>query len=423
MSDTRPDPSPPGPPPSPVRVLILNRTYPPARTSSARLARELARTLARDGFEVTVLATDDTRGQDTDGAVTIKRLKSTRPPRTIPTLMALLARFGRSALFGPRTDLIITMADPPMLHIVGAWVARLKRARHIHWAIEVHPDLLPTIGISLPRRIYTIFERLSRRAMNTADRVIVTGRCMARYLSQNGVDPGRMTLIPNWPERAMIPSNASNSTGFTLAPVDQNTTNALSQQISILGPVSKFRVLYIGSVGHAQPIETILDAATILDTMHPEIEFIFVGPDETHNTVTTEKARRGLSNVRILPFQPAARLREIMESGDIHIVTLKEDASGLAVPPKFYGTLAAARPVILIGPQTSEIARVIIDYGAGSVIPERAAQQLAQTIMDYRFREDLWFAAQDGAIKAAAAYTAEDMLRLWVKKIKDVMGT
>lgn len=418
MSDTPPT----SPPSKPPRVLILNRGYPPARTSSARLARELARALARDGWAVTILSTAEDPDIEQDGSVTIKRIKSTHPPRSVFGLVILLFRFWIQAMIMAKPDLIITLADPPLLHIVGGWVARIKRTRHIHWAIEVHPDLLPTIGISLPRRVYALFERLSRRAMNTSDRVIVTGRCMARYLSQNGIDPGRMTLIPNWPERAMIPAGSPTGTdGFTLAPMDNDIAAALSQA-SIMGRVSKFRILYIGSVGHAQPIDTILDAATILDTMHPEIEFIFVGPDDTHDTVTAEKARRGLSNVRILPFQPQTRLRGIMESGDVHIVSLKEEANGLAVPPKFYGALAAARPVILVGPQTCEIARVIIDYGAGSVIPERAAQQLAQTIMDYRFREDMWFAAQDGAIKAAAAYTAEDMLRLWVKKARDVVG-
>lgn len=418
MSDTTPPP----PAPTPPRVLILNRVYPPARTSSARLARELARALARDGWAVTILSTSEQSGIEQDGPVTIKKIKYAHPPHSIMSLITLLSRFWIHTMMIAKPDLIITMADPPLIHIVGGWIARMKRTRHIHWAIEVHPDLLPTIGISLPRRLYSLCERLSHRAMNTADRVIVTGRCMARYLSQNGIDPGQMTLIPNWPERAMIPAGSGNgSTGFTLAPLDDDVTAALSQA-SILGPVSKFRVLYIGSVGHAQPIDTVLDAATILDTMHPEIEFIFVGPDDTHHTVTAEKIRRGLSNVRILPFQPQTRLREIMESGDVHIITLKEEASGLAVPPKFYGALSAARPVILVGPQTCEISRVIIDYGAGSVIPERAAQQLAQTIIDYRFREDIWFAAQDGAIKAAAAYTAEDMLRLWVKKARDVVG-
>ena len=50
-----------------------------------------------------------------------------------------------------------------------------------------------------------------------------------------------------------------------------------------------------------------------------------------------------------------------------------------------------------------------------------AAQQLAQTITDYRMREDMWFSAHDGAIKAAAAYTAEDMIRLWLRKAREVL--
>jgi glycosyltransferase involved in cell wall biosynthesis len=387
------------------------------------LVRELARALARDGFDIDIITTDTLAGHDLDGVVRVHRLAH-RLGERLPGVLgvfALLFRMFWAGVWRPRPALIITLTDPPFLGVVGWMLAAIKRARHIHWVHDLYPDLLPVIGVRVPRPLYQALYRLSRGVMNKADRVIVTGRCMARYITQNGVHTNRVTMIPNWPELAMSPHSARAAQAASLPAIDQGLAEAVANA-SILGPVPKFRVLYVGTVGYAQPIDTLLDAATILETLHPEIEFIFIGHEETQRRINLEKEQRSLGNVRVLPFQPHGRLRDIMESGDVHVISIKDNAAGLMVPAKFYAILAAARPVILVGPTSSEVGRVITDYGAGVVVPERAAQQLVQAIIDYRMREDLWFAAQDGAIKAAAAYSTDDMVRLWVRKVRDVTG-
>ena len=52
---------------------------------------------------------------------------------------------------------------------------------------------------------------LSRQAMRSCDKIVVVGRCMARHLTHSGVDPRRLTVIPNWadPELAADPAAAA----------------------------------------------------------------------------------------------------------------------------------------------------------------------------------------------------------------------
>lgn len=397
-------------------VLFLNRTYPPARASSGRLLRELARAFARDGWNVRVITTHEKGGDIADGPVRLTRL-AIRPGRLgVGAALGLLFRMLKAGLRGPRPHLVISLTDPPLLGIVGHLITRLRRARHIHWCHDVFPDLLPVVGVKIPKFAHNWLYRAVRRAMNRADRVVVIGRCMARHLTQNGVDARRVILIPNWPELAMNPQIFG-----TLPEGSDGDEGASIPTPTLLDGGPKFRVLYVGTVNEAHPIDTILDAATILESMNPEVEFIFIGDEGTQLRVTTERAKRGLGNIRVLPFQPQSRLRDIMESGDVHLISMRHEAAGMMVPAKFYAALSAARPCILVGPEATEMGRVIADYGAGAVVPQRAAQQLAQTITDFRMREDLWFKAHDGAMKAAAAYTAEEMIRLWLRKARDVI--
>jgi colanic acid biosynthesis glycosyl transferase WcaI len=403
--------------PAKPSILFINRIYPPQRGSSGRLVRELARAFARDGWDVQVLTADTISSDDPDGPVKVRRITGFSLKHTPLRDLWLLLRLFSAAMFLPRAQIVISLTDPPLLGYAASWVAWFKRSRHIHWCQDVFPDLLPAVGVSVPKWASKLMFRLSRKAMNSADRVVVIGRCMARQLSQNGVQAQKITLIPNWPELAMSPHI---NTGQVRPPAlsDEVITAA---QPSITESTPKFRVLYVGTVGYAHPVDTILDAATILDSMHPEIEFLFIGDDYAQAHIVDDKNRRGLHNVRVLPFQPHSRLRDIMESGDIHLLSIKHEAAGMMVPAKFYASLAAARPCILVGPEQTEIGRIISDYHAGAVVPQKAAQQLAQTIIDLRMRDDMWFTAHDGARRAALAYTAEDMIRLWLRKTREML--
>jgi glycosyltransferase involved in cell wall biosynthesis len=63
-------------------------------------------------------------------------------------------------------------------------------------------------------------------------------------------------------------------------------------------------------------------------------------------------------------------------------VTLEPALEGLVVPSKFYGVLAAGRPVIFVGSPEGELARVIRDSGCGAVVTSGDAIGLARTVRE-----------------------------------------
>jgi glycosyltransferase involved in cell wall biosynthesis len=67
------------------------------------------------------------------------------------------------------------------------------------------------------------------------------------------------------------------------------------------------------------------------------------------------------------PFQRQERLGQSLTVPDVHVVTLQDALGGLIVPSKFYGAIAAGRPVIFIGPPECEVARVIRECDCGFV--------------------------------------------------------
>jgi hypothetical protein len=81
-------------------------------------------------------------------------------------------------------------------------------------------------------------------------------------------------------------------------------------------------------------------------------------------------------------------LSESLGAGDLHLVTMREGMSGLVVPSKFYGILAAERPCLFVGPLDSEVVRVISETSCGVSFPNGDAEGVAKAISEYRNHQD-----------------------------------
>ena len=94
-----------------------------------------------------------------------------------------------------------------------------------------------------------------------------------------------------------------------------------------------------------------------------------------------EVLKRGLTNVRLHPYQPRERLAETLGSADVHLVSLNPKLEGLIVPSKFYGIAAAGRPTLFIGAANGEIARLIEEFECGFTINPGDGKGLADRIL------------------------------------------
>lgn len=400
-------------------IVFVNRAYPPARGATGRLLRDLARSFAREGWQVTVICGGSEKGRDRDGSVRLIRLKSAERPGFF-AYMWLWVRMLITALREPSANLVVTTRDPPLGAVMGRIIKNIKKSRHINWCHDLYPDVLPVLGYNLPGFLYKRLWNMQRKSMREADRVIVIGRCMARLLAVEGMDPKAITVIPNWPDFELSKSSTipGSHEPLTHSETYINGPKPPEAQISS-GP--RFRVLYAGNIGRAHPLETILDAAAILNTRASDIEFVFVGDGPGFDLLARERARRDLENVRLLPYQPLTRLRQLMESGDIHIASLQQEAAGMIVPSKIYAALAVGRPCVLVGPAKTETAKVLEDFAAGYIVPQGEAQKLADIIYSLRHDEKKWFAAHNGAQEAGQVFVPKESINAWIERAWSVV--
>ena len=340
-----------------MHVLVLNEYYPPDTSATARNAVLVVEALAQK-HKVTVLAGrpsyDPTERhapyllrREVTGNVTVERVGSTafprfRMPGRVSNYLSYLALAVPRAL-SIRSDVVVAMTDPPFEGLAGALVSRLSGRPFVYNLRDMYPDMALGGDIVHAGRATRIWESLHRRALRHAVRVIVLGEDMRERILSKGVDPRRIAIVRDAVE---LPDS--------LPALDHPVVR------EIRGPF-RFVLVHAGNLGFYGAWQTLINAARLLE--RDGVGLVFVGEGAMKDAV--QASARGCSNVRFLPFRPAAEVPCVMAAGDLHVVTVKRGLEGVVVPSKVYNILAAARPLLAVATDKTEVARFAERDGCG----------------------------------------------------------
>lgn len=363
---------------SPKSILIINRVFPPAFGATGRLACDLALYLRKQGHKITVLTTASSPKIDIAKNLEVIRVGANPKPEGFLAYRSILRALRKKALQLPPHDIVISMTDPPLLAQVGDEIARRTGAKHIHWSMDIYPDLLPVIGKNVPKFAYRWAEKKTYKAIKRATAIVPISKCMARYMAHKSLPRHKMYIIENWPDKYLLDND------------DDNTS---------LFDSDKFRILYAGTIGLSHDFTTVLKAAKYLQTAQPEIEFVFTATGRARPILENNIKQMGLTNIRLIQPQSSKRLTNLMATGDLHLMTMKAEALGKIFPSKFYSACAAARPVLFVGPKECDLHEKITRNQCGASVRNGDAQSLVKAILKYLNDGDAWFEASNNISK------------------------
>jgi glycosyltransferase involved in cell wall biosynthesis len=367
-----------------MHILLLNEYYPPDTSATAKMAVQVAETLAKC-HKVTVVAGRPSYDpdefysfaflrRDTRNNVIVERVGSTAYPRhqmrrRVSNYLSYLALAVPRAL-AIRPDVILAMTDPPVAGIAGAFVARLAGCPFVYNIRDMYPDMAIGGDIVRPSKWVERWEKMHRRALRQAARVIVLGDDMRDRIVAKGISPERVVVVR---DGTSIPSS-------TLDLADPGVQEIV-QEVRCGFP---FVVLHAGNLGFYGAWGTLLKAAEILRNENTGLVFIGDGA----NRVGLEKAASSSPNVRFLPFRPFEQLPHVMLAGDLHIVTVRRGLEGVVVPSKLYSTLAAGRPVLAVAAANSDAARIVVESRCGLAADPDDPAAVAGAIRELRSDPD-----------------------------------
>jgi len=381
-----------------VKILYVSQYFPPEMGAPAARVAELSRYWAQDGHDVTVLTgfPNHPTGvvpaeyrrkfrqlvvrEKTGGVNVIRTWLLPFPNRKTYERIMNYSSFCFSAactgLFAERPDVVIASSPQLLVGLSGWWLARRKRSRFVFEVRDLWPESLAAVGVGHEKSlVYRALARIAGFLYRKSDHIVVVTPAFKDYLVQHWqVKPGKISVVENGVE------------------ADLFSPRSESGLRTELGADGKFIVSYIGTMGNAHGLQTVIEAAEQLQSAAPNVLFLLVGEGaEKQQLVSLARSRR-LSNLRFVDQQSRENIPAYICASDACLVLLKKsEIFKTVIPSKMLEFMSCARPVIL-GVE-GQARQILEDAQAGVCIEPENPSELAQAILrladDEQLRETL----------------------------------
>jgi glycosyltransferase involved in cell wall biosynthesis len=336
-----------------MRILYLHQFFITRAGAGGTRSYEFARRFVSRGHAVRMLTAGEGR-QDVEGieVVGVRGGYSDYVSATgisYPRRMLAFARFGlaasAAALRGPRPD-VIYASSPPLTTALPALAAAARwRAPLVFEVRDLWPEAPIQMG-ALPNPFLRGAARaLERFVLERSARVIALSPGIRRGVVAAGAPPERVTLIPN----------AADLDLFRPGP-----------------PPDRFRVSYFGTMGEANDLAPVVEAARLLE----DVEFVLMG-DGKHRE---HLQRSAPPNVTFTGPAPGKDGVARLAAGSSVCLTVFKDVPVLATnsPNKLFDTFAAGRPAIVN--MDGWMRSLVEDNAAGLYVRAGDARDLADKL-------------------------------------------
>lgn len=356
-----------------MRLLFVTHYFHPEVGAPQTRILESARGLRDRGHEVTVLTGMPNypdgviprhyRGrlrmtEQLEGIRVVRCAVYPAPNRGFGRRLANHASFAVAApLFAGRAgraDVVVVESPPLFTAVAGVAIARRLRAPLVLNVADLWPESAVQLGVLKGSTAIRLAEALERVAYRNAAAIMVPTPGMRSILLGRGIAAERVTYLPNAVDVGRF--------GGEPAAAGEGT-----------------RLVYSGTVGMAQGVGTIIEAAGLLAAAGEPYELEIIGDGAERETLQRLAAERGLDGVRFRGRLPAEAIPAAVARADIALMSLRdvplfEDA----VPTKVLEYMAAARPVVAAA--RGQVARLVDDVGAGVACPPEDPAALAEAI-------------------------------------------
>lgn len=334
-----------------MRVLFINQFFWPDLAATSGLLTDVARSLAEAGNEVTIICGATPYIQEGTAKSSLLPVRIIRLPALhfarggvarIVSYLSFLGLASLKGLFAEKPDVVVTMTTPPLVSIVGTLLQKLRGARHFIWEMDLYPDVAVDLGMLKPRSYFTrAFGWVADYQRKKADGIIALGECMKARLIAKGLPREKVHIAENWADGDVFQPGPRIPGG------------------------KEINVVYAGNLGLGHDIGTIRSVLEHL-AADSRFKFTFVGGGARYEELRSFARTRQLPKVEFLAYRDPSRLLvENLWAADIGLVTQNMNCIGSLVPSKVYSLIAAALPVLFIGPANATPSLMIERYRCG----------------------------------------------------------
>jgi colanic acid biosynthesis glycosyl transferase WcaI len=407
-----------------MRILVLSKYYIPEIAAPCFRIADHARTWIEQGHDVTVVtcAPHFPRGRVYEGyrnrlyqeemidGVKVVRLWTFTAANegVVKRILNYLSFMFMSIVMCwkyPKFDVCIATSGPFFTAVAGFFVSILRRRPWIFEIRDLWPASVASVG-AIKGWPIRLLEKVELFLYRRSHRIVSLTNSFKQNLVDRGIDSDKNDVITNGVDLERFCSD--------LPPEKAREQLGIEPDAFLLG--------YIGTIGMAHGLRTVLDAASALRDQ-PIIQFVFIGDGAERKGLEQYAAKLKLTNVTFSDYVPHDQIPAYLSALDMSVVHLKPDPLfRTVIPSKIFESMAVGTPILMA--VQGESAEIVADTGSGFCIPPGDAQTMAQTIRELesnRFR--LASMSHSGRDAVAARYSREASAVKFLNSMRAAIAT
>jgi colanic acid biosynthesis glycosyl transferase WcaI len=411
-----------------LKILYVSQYFPPEMGAPAARVAELSRLWTQAGHEVTVLTgfPNHPTGvvpaeyrrkmrrlicrEQVDCVQVVRSWLLPLPNRKAYERILNYSSFCISAastgMFLSRPDVVIATSPQLLVGLTGWWLARWKQVPFIFEVRDLWPESLAAVDAAKnDSLLYKALSGIAGFLYRSCDRIVVVTPAFQKHLVENWKVPtGKISVVENG--------------------VDTDLFNPHAEHAEIrrlLRAERKFVVSYIGTMGIAHGLQTVIEAASQLQQCMPDVHFLFVGEGAEKGKIVSSVRDRGLNNICFVDQQQREEIPAYICASDACLVPLrKSELFNTVLPTKVLEFMACARPVIL---GVDGLARRIVqDANAGIVVEPENQRDLVEAIRRLAADRELCAAlGRNGRRYVSQNFTRRHTAEAYLRVLEDLM--
>ncbi len=369
-----------------MNILIVTQHFPPEKGAVRRLF-EFARYFVRQGEQVSVMTAipnypdgivpEKYRGsffyaEEMNGVKVYRSYvlpASNRFPgkRMIGFIVFLITTLINSFRVKGDFDLVLASTPPVTSPVIGWILSKVRRAKFV---IEIR-DLQPESGEEFGNLKQSLFTRMLKKFMHAlyrkADRVVSATDGITEYVKATVLSPAVVTTIKSGVNDDFLDADS----------------NGIRKRF---GWDDKFLVLYVGTLGWAHSLETVIEAARQL-VDQPDVFFVFAGDGQRRGALEGMVRDYGLKNVSFIGVQPLESIPYFLQASDVLVESLREvPITKGTFPCKLFEYMASGRPIVF-GSREGEAVRELEKAGGALWFPTDDPEKLCDLVLKLKSGE------------------------------------
>jgi glycosyltransferase involved in cell wall biosynthesis len=367
-----------------MKLLILTQYYPPEIGAPQNRLHELAVRLKANEINVEVLTampnypkmeifetyrTGQIKEEQIDGIRVFRSgIYVSQSKSILPRLLNYFSFVWTSYLRGRKLgkyDFLMVESPPLFLGYSAMALSRKLNAKLIFNVSDLWPESAEKLGIVTNKMLLGLAYRLERKCYERS--ALITGQTMGIVNDISSRFPHKKVYwLPNGVDVQFYDPSNYEKHGF-------RSKNGFSDQDVLF--------FYGGILGHAQGLQTVLQAAKLVE-INPNVQIILQGAGPEKEDLLKMKEELNLMNVHFLPPVPKQEMPNILKEVDVALVPLRKLELFLgAIPSKIFEALAMEK-ALLLGVGGEAKAHFIDKANAGCYYEPENSEDLSKKMLD-----------------------------------------